>query len=158
MIQVNGANESSLPENGGWMRLLENAPKINLDMQIGDHAQTVESFKKMFPKINIIEDIELADRTTYLQNANIMTNQESILAKKKNRVVGCGLDRVDNWLHISASGDVFLCCQDFSFETVFGNIKEKSIKEIWNSRERKKMIKDSFNGFCTKCMYAIWGD
>jgi radical SAM protein with 4Fe4S-binding SPASM domain len=156
MIQVNGINESSLPENGGWMRLLSKAPSIDLDNQNGDHAKTMRQFKKWFPTIDVIEDIELADRTTYLEKAEIMTNQESIKMVAKNKIVGCGLERAESWLHVSANGDVFLCCQDFNFETIFANVKEKSIKEIWTGLERKKMIKESFNGFCKTCRYAIW--
>ena len=59
-------------------------------------------------------------------------------------------------LHINANGDVHLCCQDFNFETVYFNVKEKSLKEIWHSVERKRAIQNAYDTICRDCQYAIW--
>jgi radical SAM protein with 4Fe4S-binding SPASM domain len=36
-------------------------------------------------------------------------------------------------MSIISNGDVILCCQDWNRATIFGNVAENSIEEIWNS-------------------------
>jgi len=156
LIQVNGVNNSSLIENGGTVKLLSKSPKINLDNNDGDNIKSINRFKKMFPKFNVLQELKILDRTTYLQSLNILSNQEYIIKNKKEKVVGCSDKRDTDWLHISSFGDVFLCCQDFDYKTIFSNINNKSLKEIWHGQDRKDMIKKSFNGFCQTCTFAIW--
>jgi radical SAM protein with 4Fe4S-binding SPASM domain len=43
--------------------------------------------------------------------------------------------RPDNIMTILADGTVALCCYDLNGEVSFGNVKDKTIKEIWNSSE-----------------------
>jgi radical SAM protein with 4Fe4S-binding SPASM domain len=78
--------------------------------------------------------------------------------RSTGKVIGCNNmgSRPDTWIHINANGDVFICCNDYDFETVFGNVNEKSIKEIWESQQRKDMIKHSYNTLCRTCVHAIW--
>jgi radical SAM protein with 4Fe4S-binding SPASM domain len=64
--------------------------------------------------------------------------------------------RPETWLHMNANGDVFICCNDYDFETVFGNIHSNSVKEIWNSAARKEMIAQSYNTLCRACVHAVW--
>lgn len=160
-IQVNGINEMSLPENGGWMEPLPNMPKINLAVKDGDLATALKTFKELFPGINVFSNSGLVDRAGFLDKANVMTNIKAInkYNKKGESVIGCSNmgDRTETWLHINANGDVFICCNDYDFETTFGNINELTIKEIWESSNRKKMIKKSFQTLCTTCSNAIWG-
>lgn len=43
---------------------------------------------------------------------------------------------------VSANGNVYLCCHLRGFpEFCFGNIKEKSFKDVWESKERQEAIK-----------------
>jgi radical SAM protein with 4Fe4S-binding SPASM domain len=54
------------------------------------------------------------------------------------------------------NGDVVLCCVDWERRHVFGNIHERSIKEIWNSegyrRYRDRMRNNDFAGtLCEHC-------
>lgn len=159
-IQVNNFNEDSLIENGGTIKLLNNAPDINLNNNNGDLINTVNKFKSLYPDIFIITDNALVDRTSYLKNAKIFSNSEYLNKINNNglkKVIGCKEKRAEHFLHVAANGDVFLCCCDYNFETVFGNIYDKTIKEIWNSMERKQMVEKSFSNFCTKCDYALWG-
>jgi radical SAM protein with 4Fe4S-binding SPASM domain len=156
-IQVNNFNNDSINNNG--ITLLSNAPKINLDNKDGDLAQTIKEFKKIFPKLNVFQDNALIDRSSYLKNINIFSNEnylKRISDSGNKKVVGCIEKRAEEFLHISANGDVFLCCCDYKFETVFGNIYNNTIKEIWESIERKQMIDKSFSDFCRKCANAIW--
>jgi len=161
-IQINGINESSLPENGGWMQPLENAPKLNLSNTDGDLATAFNDFKRIFPNINVFTNSGLVDRAGNLDENRVMTNMPAIerYNKKGSKVIGCSNmgDRTQTWLHINANGDVFICCNDYNFETVFGNVNQSSIKEIWKSDLRQKTIKHSFENLCTTCSHAIWGD
>lgn len=158
-IQVNNFNEDSLFDNGGTIEILNKAPEINLDNESGDLAKTIEKFKSMYPGINVFSDNANVDRVSYLKNAMVFSNEKhlnKVSDNGKKRVVGCIEKRAEEFLHINANGDVFLCCCDYGFETIFGNIYKQSIKEIWNSIERKTMVEKSFNEFCTKCALAIW--
>ena len=149
-LQVNGINETSL----GYMELLPNAPEIDLDDNTGDTATAVNQMKENFPEINIFANTALVDRAGYLDARGIMKNQIT----GKGKVVGCNNmgGRPDTWIHINANGAVFLCCNDYDFETVFGNVNDTPIKEIWGSQERQDMIAHSYENFCTTCIHSIW--
>jgi MoaA/NifB/PqqE/SkfB family radical SAM enzyme len=165
VIQVNGIEDASLFENGGVITVLNNAPTLNMDVVSGDVAKTINKFKEMFPKIYSFKDVSLDDRSGKLEENNIFTNIEMIKVQANNfnkNVIGCNggesgaRSRAEEWLHINANGDVILCCHDYDFKTAYINIKDKTIKEIWNGKERKEMIEKSYKSFCTKCRYAIW--
>ena len=158
-IQINNFNEDSLFENGGTIEILSNAPVLNLDNNSGDLIKTIKKFQSMYPDWAVFPDNANIDRVGYLKNAMIFSNEKHLNKVSDNgnkRVVGCIEKRAEEFLHVNANGDVFLCCCDYGFETVFGNIYKQSIKEIWNSIERQNIIKESFSNFCTKCANAIW--
>jgi MoaA/NifB/PqqE/SkfB family radical SAM enzyme len=164
-LMVNGVNENSLTDNGGWLDLLENAPKINLDPQNGNLSKEIEGFKELFPGLNIIESYHLYDRAGHLANSKILDQSRAIskyLKPKGEKVVGCNggigvRSRTNEWIHITPNGHLFICCADYNFETIYGNINETSLKEIWESSERNNMIKKSYSDMCTRCSAAIWG-
>ena len=165
-LMVNGINNRSLTQNDGWLDILENAPKIDLDIKTGTLAKDIIEFKKMFPELRIYESFHLYDRAGHLSDAKIFDQQPAIdkyLKSKGSKVVGCngGIDirsRTNEWVHINPNGDLFICCADYDFETIYGNINKQSLKDIWNSKERSEMILDSYSKMCTKCSAAIWGD
>ena len=165
VIQVNGVEDNSLFKNGGAIKLLNNSPKLNMNSVDGDVAKTIDKFKTIFPNIYSFKDVDLNDRSGKLEKNNILTNIDMIKIQADNfnkKVVGCaggesfGQSRAEDWLHINANGDVILCCHDYDFETAYINIKDKTIKDIWNGKERKEMIEKSYNGFCKSCRYAVW--
>jgi MoaA/NifB/PqqE/SkfB family radical SAM enzyme len=166
VLTVNGINNKSLTKNGGWIDILENAPKINLDNKTGTLRQEVEKFKLMFPGLTVVESFHLYDRAGHLAKYSIITQENAIdkyLKKGNTRVIGCngGINfrsRTNEWIHINPNGDLFICCADYDFETVYGNINKTPLKEIWHSKERLEMIDTSYNSMCTKCSAAIWGD
>ena len=161
-LQVNGMSERSQVSNGGMMQLLGSAPAIDLTPETGDLDRTLRIFKEKFPELRVYANEGLVDRAGYLDQAGIMTNAPSIeLFNKKDKtsVVGCNNmgGRENSWVHINANGDMFICCNDYDFETVFGNVKERSIKDLWMSPEHKDMIKHSYKTLCTTCAHAVWG-
>jgi len=60
------------------------------------------------------------------------------------------------FLNINYKGDVILCCNDYHGKTNFGNIKEKTLLEIWNDAafniyRLKLQNKDRACFLCDKC-------
>lgn len=62
-------------------------------------------------------------------------------------------------LHILYDGSVIACCMDYFKETVWGNLFEQTLKEIWEGQERKKFIekaegriKSDYNFICKRCI------
>lgn len=165
-IQMNGLNQNSLLPSGGWLDKLENAPDINLDVENGDLRRNYKLFKQMFPETQIYEMPSLVDRAGYLDMYGVITNKSGIdryLTNngKKTKVIGCGNGREvggrpNGWIHVNANGDLFICCNDYDFETVFGNLNEKSLKDIWWSPEHREMVEKSYNTMCRVCASAIW--
>lgn len=58
-------------------------------------------------------------------------------------------------LTISFAGDILLCCDDFSYETNYGNVLTDSIVECWNSPTlndiRLSLLREERIGLCSKC-------
>lgn len=160
-IQVNGMSERSQVSNGGVMQLLTSAPEIDLSIGTGDLDRTLTLFRERFPGVHVYANEGLVDRAGYLDQAGIMTNAYAISTynkKDKSTVVGCsnmgGRDK--SWLHVNANGDVFICCNDYDFDTVFGNTNTTPIKDIWMSQSHKDMISKSYTSLCMTCTHAIW--
>jgi len=76
---------------------------------------------------------------------------------------GCRTNRHLYWFHILFNGDVILCCQDWERKHILGNVKEKSIYEVFHSKEYfhiRKQIEglEKFSDLiCTKCEFGIDG-
>jgi MoaA/NifB/PqqE/SkfB family radical SAM enzyme len=165
VLMVNGIDNRSLTDNGGWIDLLPNAPKLNLDEKDGTLKQQIEGFEKLLPGLQITESYHLYDRAAHLEKYQIFTQRPAIdkyLKTKNSKVIGCNggigvRSRTNEWVHINPNGDLFICCADYDFETIYGNINNTSLKEIWNSKDRSDMIKSSYADMCTKCSAAVWG-
>ena len=50
-------------------------------------------------------------------------------------------NRLDSAITILFNGDVALCCWDYEGKVILGNIKNSTIKEIWNSEKLKNIRK-----------------
>lgn len=164
-IQINGMNKMSLTQYGGWLDMLPNAPQLNLDVETGSLATEHSDLLNLFPGINAYQMPSLIDRAGHLDKHQIITNIIGITKharKNGTKVVGCGNGREvggrpKGWIHINANGDMFICCNDYDFETVFGNVNDKKISEIWGSEDHVKMVEHSYKTLCTTCAAAIWG-
>jgi radical SAM protein with 4Fe4S-binding SPASM domain len=153
-IMANGINEKSLFKNGGWLDVLDKAPTYNLDLNDGTLAEIVKEMKTILPKVNIWGRNNLGDRVGVLKTFNVISNQNAIKQKNRGNVIGCANSNPDS-LYISATGNVYICCTDFNYETAYINIKDKTIKEIWHGQERQEAIKKAYSGICTTCFRAI---
>lgn len=164
-IQVNGLNSATLLQNGGMVEMLPKSPELDVDMEFGELKQQSMKFKAMFPKLIINEYQFLIDRNGHLDKSGVISQQKAIkkyVQKEHTRVIGCAHGseeggRVFGWLHVNAVGDTILCCNDYDFETVFGNLAQRSLREVWLSDKHTEVIERSFNNFCTTCSSAVWG-
>ena len=153
-IMANGINEKSLFKNGGWLDVLDKAPAYDPNLTDGTLAEIVKEMKTILPKVNIWGRNNLGDRVGVLETFGVISNQNAIKEKNTGRVIGCAQSNPDS-LYISATGNVYICCADFNYETAYINIKDKTIKEIWYSQERQEAIKKAYNTICTTCFRAI---
>lgn len=58
-------------------------------------------------------------------------------------------------LTIAYTGDILLCCNDFMYNTFFGNVMINSLVDCWNNPEmneiRLNLLKNRRVGFCKRC-------
>jgi radical SAM protein with 4Fe4S-binding SPASM domain len=80
-------------------------------------------------------------------------HSETKIEKKSSPLTRRGGPKCE-WLwkkpFISAAGNVAPCCGNVN-RPVVGNIRKKSLKEIWNNRTYRKMRDSFFNGKYFKC-------
>lgn len=165
-LMINGVNENSLVENGGWLEVLEGAPDLDLDVENGSLSQETRLIKKLFPEIEIFPAHHLYDRAGHLEDFNIIGQSKAIdkyLKDGNSKVIGCNggisvRSRTNEWIHVNPNGDLFICCADFDFKTVFGNLFSEKLKDIWYGEKRQQAIRESYSNMCTKCSAAIWGN
>jgi len=138
LLHINGINEHSN------IIKLKNFP----DLEKNEMQNQVAIAKKLFPSIKIYEQWNLIDRAGLLKDVMLNNIPEG-------EVIGCSVKRDSEWLHISPKGDVFLCCNDYYMEYSYGNLKDKTIKKIWFSKERDLVNKRAFNSICKECSSAI---
>jgi MoaA/NifB/PqqE/SkfB family radical SAM enzyme len=130
--------------------------QMNLDVNNGEHKTQFLKAKELFPKWNI-------NRATLFDRAgsiDIFSNQESIKAKANNNpVTGCDFwrgNRSTEWLHINSAGQTFLCCNDYNFDYVFGDLSKQNLSEVWGSDDHIDMLKRAYGEICTKCLFATY--
>lgn len=160
-LVVNGIDNNSLPENGGTMKPLENMPKVNMDVDSGHLATTKKFFQEKYPQLFVYTNNSLIDRAGYLRREKVMSNRPIILdinKREKKKVVGCrdASGRTTSWIHVNANADLFMCCDDYNFDTIYANLEEKSLEDIWHSSERQEAIEKTYNTLCVNCINAIW--
>lgn len=122
------------------------------------HAR-VSYAKTLIPDMNIYPAIGLCDRAGLLHDKQIISNRAEIDRNKegKTKIIGCkNAQRVEEWLHVNALGQAFICCNDYFFKYTFGDFNTQTLAEIWQSEERQQTIEKAKDTLCTKCSFAIW--
>lgn len=139
LLQINGINEHSN------IIKLENFPNLEPD----ELKNQVELARRLFPNIKITEQWNLIDRAGLLEG--VMENPLS-----SGKAIGCSSKRDEEWLHVTSKGEVFLCCNDYNMDYIFGDLNTQLLKEIWESERRKEVLQKAFNGICNSCSVAIF--
>lgn len=162
-IQVNGANDNSFGERGGWLEKGKDFPSdMNLDPLMGELAKQEELARTLFPGLQVFGVPSLIDRAGLLDN--IMTNKQAIkrnLQKgdETRKVIGCGNGievggRPIGWLHINSAGKAFLCCNDYDMSIVMGDFKTQTLRDFWGKDEHIAKIQESYDTICRNCASA----
>lgn len=148
-----------LLESGTNSKLMAGAPA---DVTPETSRLQREQLAELFPKVEICIS-PLMDRAGELRARGIL-DSSSYLPSADKVVIGCNdqygdarrvPDRIFEWAHINARGDMFLCCNDYGMHYSYGNCLEKPIKELWHSQARLEMIMRAANGLCRKCSLAV---
>jgi radical SAM protein with 4Fe4S-binding SPASM domain len=180
-FSIDGATEETyekIRRGGKFKKLLENLElvskynadnsgykKIHLSMDAvisEDNIKEIPLFFRVYRRFFNEADIKFGfvasicakhEENGYYQNKKLkFTNLE------KSRVP-CNL--LWNSMYILYNGDVSLCCQDYHGELVIGNIKEKTIEEIWNNEKHVIYRKMHAEGrveslkSCQNCYHSI---
>jgi hypothetical protein len=164
-IQINGANDYSFSNRGGW---LDKGPDFPLDMDLdpvtGELKQQEGFARLLFPGLQIFPVPSLIDRAGLLDN--VMTNKQAIernlmVGDTTKRVYMCGNGREVGgrpigWLHVNGAGKVFLCCNDYNFEYIIGDFKTQELQDFWGKEEHQKKIKLGYETICRVCASALF--
>jgi radical SAM protein with 4Fe4S-binding SPASM domain len=146
---------NSVSEDDTHVKTLDKAPSILPD----EKERTFAALQAKYPHASVYHSV-LVDRSGFLKTEGVITNDSRQEGKK---IVGCSNvsefgegNRIDNFIHVNANGEVFICCNDYDMTTIYGDLKKNSLKEIWESQEHKEMIATAYKTICQDCMYAIW--
>lgn len=137
--------------------LLSNAPTISEETTNQQYEQLIS----IFPEIKVNRS-QLIDRAGLLKKAGILSNA-TMYAKENETVIGCKHSsetnllnsRMFGWAHINAKGNMFLCCDDYYMEYVYGNALEDDITKIWRSDRHTDTIFKAMNSICRSCYCSM---
>jgi hypothetical protein len=164
-IQVNGSNEYSFSDKGGWLDKGPEFPKdIDLNPQTGELASQVQKARDLFPGMQVFPVPSLIDRAGLLDS--IMTNKDAIKRNLQRgdgnkKVIGCGNGREVGgrpvgWIHVNAAGKVFLCCNDYDMEVQFGDFKTQELRDFWGTEYHQQKVQESYETICRNCASALF--
>lgn len=94
--------------------------------------------------------------------AGLLRNEYALDIHHRGRIYGCKLqNRVEEWLHINATGRVILCCQDYHEAHVLGDVRARTLTEILASPSRSQHrqwtngdIDAPASHICRRCAFA----
>lgn len=144
-----------------------------------DHLVANRAFRQFVQQISIVmiehplvtaEDVELAQR--YCEDHSLAFNFWGFLDRAGNVnqysnnvhrlvITGCEQHRSLERMHITFTGDVILCCQDWRWNNVIGNIKRQSLLDIWNCDAYQHYREIIYAGkgeqpeICSRCKLSV---
>ncbi|MDD5668961.1 MAG: radical SAM protein [Candidatus Omnitrophica bacterium] len=91
-------------------------------------------------------------------------NVEGLPRVSHDSIAGCSSIWADDMIHIVENGDVIMCCMDWKREMVLGNVRNRTIIDVWNSKEYEaaRRKRDGLecagkNFICMRCEAAVPG-
>lgn len=98
--------------------------------------------------------------------AGILSDTHYALNQNHRVLLGCSLEnRTRDWIHVNATGNVVLCCQDYFESHVIGNIAESTLTEILASDKRRLChqwtmgeVEAPKDYICRRCIFAVTTD
>ena len=155
-------------------------PGLDYEKSWDNLKKLLESdLKKKIPKLSVtmiehdmVEENDYLNMEELCKNNGIDFNRWGYLDRAgnntkfsckihKENIIGCEQNRPLERMHILYDGTVILCCQDWRREVVMGDIKENTIREIWDGEKYQK-IRSLIYGrnkdcveLCKHCKLAI---
>jgi len=78
-----------------------------------------------------------------------------------NRLRGCKKDLPIRDMVIAYNGDVVLCCEDMARKVVLGNVRDRTLREVWNSDRALEVLGQIYQGrpspdgfICKRCEFG----
>lgn len=144
-----------------------------------DHLVVHQDFRRTLDTISLVmidhplvtpEDKELATR--FCEEHGLSFNFWGFLDRAGNVehysnevhrpiITGCEQNRPLERMHITFTGDVILCCQDWRWHNVIGNVRHQSLLDIWYSDRYREYRERIYAGtgeqpeVCTKCKLSV---
>ncbi len=111
---------------------------------------------------------ELPDIMAYWNTRGVRVNVRPLENRARREIAATGLNpktwkpfsfcnRLFEQAYILYNGGVILCCVDWERTTILGNLREQSLKEVWNSpgflEIRRRYLAENLKGLlCQKCL------
>ena len=144
-----------------------------------DHLASNGTFRTSIDAISLVmidsplvtvEDVELAG--AYCKKHGLGFNFWGFLDRARNvdyysnaisrpMILGCEQNRPLERIHITFTGDVILCCQDWRWKNVIGNVKNSTLTDIWNSSVYQDYRESIYDGngkhpeICSHCKLSV---
>lgn len=152
-----------------WERVKRNLKSLacNVDLRenIGQLSLIVVNYPDLQP-----EDIALA--RDFCRQYNIKLERWGFMDRSRNVVRysnkvhrdvvrGCSQNRPLDRMHVMHTGQVVLCCHDWKWQQVLGDLTMQSIQEVWNSPAyqdiRRRIYRDGNQApdICKHCVLAL---
>jgi MoaA/NifB/PqqE/SkfB family radical SAM enzyme len=153
-IAVNGIDDTTPGERDGLLTETTFIPLMDMHRQ-------VEALQRLFPRANVFPAGARLDRGGHLARYGVLSNR-ALWPKPREAVRGCRSGENDGgrpfgWLHVNAVGQTFLCCSDYEFNYVFGDLRKQSVEEVWQSEAHVDTIHRAFWSICRTCASAERG-
>lgn len=162
-----GINFDKVMENVGYFikerkRLKLKKPQIRVTIiKMKQTEHEIEPFKKYWGKL--ADKVEVTDYNTWLDTMPDENTGETLKQSQKNFFTyPCRHPWYE--MVIASDGTAGLCCLDYNLTAPLGNIKGKSIEQIWQGktleRYRKLLLKLEYEKIapCSRCNNYIYQD
>lgn len=157
-------------------RLAKERTKAKVELQTNGSRLTKELAEELTPYatlvvneyrpdnevLNKVKSFEMKDNIMKDNIILVERNPNATLTNRAGNVPGRPIVYLNNYcvrpftqLYIAHDGRVVLCCQDWSFEEIMGDVTKNTIDEIWNGEKYRQFRTSLLNkeriGLCTKC-------
>lgn len=151
VIETNG----TLLDSGRLYSLVDSGMDVIYVNDYNNKSKPLQSLQPQYAKHLIINRHRSWKEKLSNRAGNISTVNKQIFPVR----VFCM--RPFDQLYIGFDGKVLLCCQDWQFEEVMGDVSRSSLRKIWNNKKfeeaRQMLFQNSRTNFiCKKCDFQGW--
>ena len=153
-----------------WNKVFDNLKSLSLNKTLRSNIRSLSLVMINYPDIDK-NDIKLAKQ--FCKDNDIKFKLWGFLDRSGNvdlysnninnkKIIGCEYNRPIERMHITHTGKVVICCMDWKWNYVLGDLNNETIQNIWNSNKYNNIRKSIYDGFgapkiCLKCKLSISG-